>query len=193
MLARGTSSPSNLDLLSHGRTYDRITAFDHLFRHPYTPHPARQGGVPALTWQTMQLSISTHLTEATTARRVLSLQAILTSVASAAALPFGYLAALSVLIGGGACLVANAAVVLWVFRDYRAQVPGALVMRFYSAEVVKIALLLGLFAAAFATIDGLDLPLLLGSYFVIQVLPPILAAQTAHSPPRRPKAPDQVR
>ncbi len=141
----------------------------------------------------MQSPSSTPLIRATLARRVLGLQAVLTLVATLAAMPFGSLRALSVLIGGGACLVANAVVVMWVFRDYRAQVPGALLMRFYSAEVGKIALLLGLFAAAFAAIDGLDLPLLLGSYFVVQVLPPILAAQNVHSSPRRPKAPDQVR
>jgi ATP synthase protein I len=137
----------------------------------------------------MQASTSTQLTQPKLARRVLILQAILTSVASVGAMPFGSLTALSVLIGGGACLVANAAVVLWVFRDYRAQAPGALVMRLYSAEVIKIALLLGLFAAAFATIDGLNVLVLLGSYFAVQVLSPIFAAQT----PRRPKAPDQVR
>jgi len=141
----------------------------------------------------MQSSTSTQLTQPKLARRVLILQAILTSVASVGALPFGSLTALSVLIGGGACLVANTAVVLWVFRDYRAQVPGQLLMRLYSAEAGKIALVLGLFAVAFAAIDGLDLPWLLGSYFVIQVMPPILAAQNALSPPRKPQAPDQVR
>lgn len=89
--------------------------------------------------------------------------------------------------------MANTVVAWWVFRDYRAQAPGALVMRLYSAEVVKIALLLGLFGTAFATIDGLNLPVLLGSYFIVQVFPQIIAAQNVHLPPRRPKAPDQVR
>jgi ATP synthase protein I len=137
----------------------------------------------------MQASASAQLTQPRLARRVLILQAVLASVASIAAMPFGSLSALSVLIGGGACLVANAAVVLWVFRDYRAQAPGAVLMRLYGAEAFKVALLVGLFAAAFAAIDGLDLPLLLGSYFVVQVMPPIVAAQTAG----RPKPPDQVR
>ena len=137
----------------------------------------------------MQSQASTQLTRSTLAGRVLGLQAILTLVATLAAMHFGSMPALSVLIGGGACLVANTAVVLWMFRDYRAQAPGALVVRFYGAEVVKIALLLGLFAAAFATIDGLNVLVLLGSYFAVQVLSPIFAAQT----PRRPKAPDQVR
>ena len=49
--------------------------------------------------------------------------------------------------------------------------------------------LLGLFAAAFAAIDGLNVLVLLGSYFAVQVLSPIFASPT----PRRPKAPDQVR
>ena len=137
----------------------------------------------------MQSSASTQLTQSGLALRVLILQAILTSVASVAAMPLGFSSALSVLTGGAVCLAANAAVVPWVFRDYRAQAPGALVARFYRAEVVKIALLVGLFAAAFATLEGLDLPLVLGSYFVTQVLPPIVAAQGR----TRPKPPDQVR
>jgi ATP synthase protein I len=141
----------------------------------------------------MQSPVSTQLTQARLPRRVLMLQAILTSVASVAATPFGLLPALSVLIGGGACFVANAVVAWWVFRDYRAQAPSALLMRLYSAEVVKIALLLGLFGTAFATIDGLNLPVLLGSYFIVQVFPQIIAAQNVQLPPRRPKAPDQVR
>jgi ATP synthase protein I len=127
------------------------------------------------------------------ARRVLVFQAILTLVATLVVMPFGFSPALSILIGGGVCLVANAAVVLWVFRDYRAQAPGALVGRFYSAEIIKIALVLGLFAAAFLVIEGLSLPAMIGSYFAVQVLPPIFAAQKAPHPPRSSKAPDQVR
>jgi ATP synthase protein I len=141
----------------------------------------------------MKLSASTQLTEAPVARRVLALQAVLTLVAALAAMPIGSSPALSVLVGGGVCLVANAAVVLWVFRDYRAQFPGAVVGRFYSAEVIKIALLLGLFAAAFVGIEGLALPYVVGSYLLIQVLPPIIAVQRAPHPPRSSKAHDQVR
>jgi ATP synthase protein I len=134
----------------------------------------------------MQSPASTQLIQASLARRVLVIQAILTLVATLAAMPFGSSRALSALIGGGVCLVANAAVVLWIFRDYRAQAPGALVARLYGAEVGKIALTLGLFGAAFVLIEGLDLPFLLGSYFFAQVLAPIIAAQIR----RRPKTPD---
>jgi ATP synthase protein I len=141
----------------------------------------------------MQSPASTQLTEAPLARRILVLQACLTLVAALVAMPFGSSLALSILIGGGACLVANGTVVLWVFRDYRAQAPGVLLGRFYSAEVVKIALLLGLFGAAFALIAELQLPAMLGSYFATQILPPMIAAQKAHHSPRSSKAHDQVR
>jgi ATP synthase protein I len=141
----------------------------------------------------MQSPASTQLTEAPLARRVLVFQAILTLVATLVVMPFGFSPALSVFLGGGVCLVANAAVVLWVFRDYRAQDPAALVGRFYSAEILKFALVLGFFAAAFLGIEGLNVPSMIGSYFLVQVLPPIFAAQKAPHPPRGSKAHDQVR
>jgi ATP synthase protein I len=84
--------------------------------------------------------------------------------------------ALSALIGGGVCLAANAFVAFWVFRRYRAQDPGLLVMRFYGAEVAKIALILGLFAVAFVTIESLNVPALLSAYLVVQVLPAFFAS-----------------
>ena len=141
----------------------------------------------------MQSPASTQLSEAPLARRVLVFQTILTLVATLVVMPIGFSPALSVLIGGGVCLVANAAVVLWVFRDYRAQDPAALVGRFYSAEILKFALVLGFFAAAFLGIEGLNVPSMIGSYFLVQVLPPIFAAQKAPHPPRGSKAHDQVR
>jgi ATP synthase protein I len=84
--------------------------------------------------------------------------------------------ALSVLIGTGVCLLANSIFALWVFRQYRAQDPGSLVMRFYAAEIIKLSLILGLFAAAFTTIEGLNLPVLLIAYFAVQVLPAVFAS-----------------
>ncbi|MEA3274340.1 MAG: ATP synthase subunit I [Pseudomonadota bacterium] len=109
-------------------------------------------------------------------KRVLAVQLAMTLILSAAALPFGASVALSVLIGAIVCLVANAVFALWVFRNYRAQQPGALLMRFYGAEIAKLMLILGLFAVAFTTIEGLNLPALLAAYFAVQVLPAIVAS-----------------
>jgi ATP synthase protein I len=111
------------------------------------------------------------------AKTVLTIQLAFCPILIAFALPFGSSVALSVLVGAGTCLLANALLAAWVFGDYRAQNPERLVMRFYGAEVAKIALILGLFGAAFAALDGLNVPALLGAYFVNQVIPTLIAAQ----------------
>lgn len=111
-------------------------------------------------------------------------QALLTLTLTVAAVPFGAHVALSVLIGAASCLLATAVFAFWVFRRYRAQRPEALVMRFYGAEIAKLALVLGLFAIAFATVDGLVLPLLLAAYFVVQLLPTVLAPRWGADPKR---------
>lgn len=85
-------------------------------------------------------------------------------------------------IGAGACLFANWLFAAWVFRRYRAQQPGELVLRMYGGEVIKIVLILALFAVAFATVEDLNLPALLGAYFAVQVLPALFAARPDPSP-----------
>ena len=111
-------------------------------------------------------------------KRVLWTQLIVGLIAIAVALPFGAPAALSALIGAAVCLLANMVFAFWVFRKYRAQEAGMLVMRMYGAEIAKIVLILVLFAVAFATIEGLNLPALLGAYFAVQVLSPLFAARS---------------
>ncbi|AGA89964.1 F0F1-type ATP synthase, subunit I [Thioflavicoccus mobilis 8321] len=115
--------------------------------------------------------------DALQAKRVLKFQSLTALVIVLVGLIFGPSVALSVLIGAGVCLLANAVFVFWVFRGYRAQEPGGLLMRFYGAEIAKIALILALFTLAFVTVAGLSLPALLGAYFVVQVLPTVLATQ----------------
>jgi ATP synthase protein I len=109
------------------------------------------------------------------ARRVLVAQLVLAPVLAAAALIFGTSVALSVLLGAGVCVLANSIFAFLVFRQYRAQDPEALVGRFYGAEVVKLSLILGLFAIAFATSAGINPPALLVGYFAVQVLPAVFA------------------
>jgi ATP synthase protein I len=112
------------------------------------------------------------------AKQILKIQSIFGLILTIIALPFGSPVAISVLIGAGTCWLANALLVVWVFRAYRAQAPERLVLRFYSAEVAKIALILGLFGVAFAIYDELNIPALLGAYFLVQVIPTLIAAQT---------------
>ncbi len=100
-------------------------------------------------------------------------------VVVAAALPFGVDVLLSAAIGAGVCLLANWIFALRVFRHYRASAPTELAARIYMAEILKIALVLGLFALAFATLANLYMPALLGAYFAVQVMPALFASRPA--------------
>ncbi|WP_295538606.1 ATP synthase subunit I [uncultured Thiohalocapsa sp.] len=112
-------------------------------------------------------------------RRLLTWQGVFAVLAIALAAPFGATVVESAAIGAGVCLLANWVFALRVFRHYRAQAPTELALRIYAAEIVKIALILGLFALAFATLANLNLPALLGTYFAVQVLPALFASRPA--------------
>jgi ATP synthase protein I len=113
-------------------------------------------------------------------RRLLSWQSAFAVAAILVAAPFGLPAFQSAVIGAGACLLANWVFALRVFRRYRAQAPSELALRIYTAEIVKIVLILGLFTLAFITLANLNLPALLGTYFAVQVLPALFASRPSH-------------
>jgi ATP synthase protein I len=50
-------------------------------------------------------------------------------------------------------------------------------MRIYTAELMKIGVILGLFTVFFMTLDELNLPALLVAYLAVQVTPTLIAAQ----------------
>jgi ATP synthase protein I len=124
-------------------------------------------------------------------RRILGVQAIIGLGAAALVLPFGSSIALSVLIGAGSCIAANALFAASVFRGYRAQDPERVLLRFYGAELAKIVVILALLAIALAMIDGLIVPVLLGAYLVTQVASNLIAAQSDERPGPGPVEPTQ--
>lgn len=108
--------------------------------------------------------------------RVLAAQLALTLIAAVMALPFGARMALSVLVGGVVCLAANWAFAFWALRQYRAQNPGSILMRFYGAELLKLLLALGTFTILFITDVGLNFLALFAAYVAVQVLPAVLVS-----------------
>lgn len=120
--------------------------------------------------------------EARRLNQVLMVQVALGAVAGLVTLPLGAMAAISALIGASASLLGNGIAAVWAFRDYRAQEPERILMRLYSAEAAKVALILAILGIAFAAVDGLEIPILLGTFFVVQVASPIVAAQLDNPP-----------
>ncbi|MGD8207118.1 MAG: ATP synthase subunit I [Chromatiales bacterium] len=110
-------------------------------------------------------------------------QIVLALAAVLAALPFGVMALASAAIGAAVCLLANWIFAYRVFRRYRAQQPGKIVVHMYGAEVLKIAVVLASFSLAFAYVEDLSLPALLGAYFAVQVLPAVFASRPGQGKP----------
>lgn len=108
-------------------------------------------------------------------RKLLLVQGALLCVVTLAAWVFGKTAAWSAFLGGGTALLANALFAFWVFTPYRAQQPGALVTRFYAAETGKLILVGLSFAAIFIGLRPLNAAALFVSFFLVQVVSPVLA------------------
>ena len=110
------------------------------------------------------------------AKRVLIIQIVATLALAGVGLLISRAVGLSAFIGAGCATLANMLFAFWIFGRYRAQEPGTLLLRFYGAEIAKIFLVLAMFTAAFALVEGLNIPALLGAYFAIQVFPALFAS-----------------
>ena len=107
--------------------------------------------------------------------RILVLQAVLTVILALSGLALSRETAMSILIGGGACILATALFAATVFGPYQAGRPEALLGRIVGAEIGKLILLVGIFVFAIAKVKGLVVPAMLGAYFAAQVLPAMIA------------------
>ena len=109
------------------------------------------------------------------AKRLLWTQVGMVVVVGLASLVAGKVAALSALLGGCIALGASAMFAFWVFMPYRAQQPGVLLTRFYMAEVGKLVFVACAFAVVFVWVRPLNAVALFVSFFLVQVVSPLLA------------------
>ena len=101
--------------------------------------------------------------------RVFWVQCLLTATVAAASMPFGRVAALSALIGGINSLVPTAYFAHKVLRRSRGAVGGRALGAWLRAEVAKIAIICGMFVAAFVLLQGLDMMALFAGFIVVHV------------------------
>lgn len=111
------------------------------------------------------------------AKRILLFQALIGCLEAVFAVPFGNSAVLSVLIGAGACLMANSLLAITVFWGHIDTRPQRILFRLYGGEVVKLSLVSFIFVAAFFTIDRLNVVALLVAYLFTQITSTVIAAQ----------------
>jgi len=117
--------------------------------------------------------------DARRAKRILVAQAVATLVVTLVGLLFGPWAGLFAFVGGVIATIANALFAYWVFGRYRAGEPGRLLSQFYGGEIIKLAFIAVAFAAVIIWAEPLSPLALFGAFFVVQVLPPLLANRIA--------------
>ena len=101
--------------------------------------------------------------------RVFWVQCLLTATVAAASTPFGRAAALSALIGGINSLVPTAYFAHKVLRRSRGAGGGKALGMWLRAEVAKIAIICGMFAAAFVLLQDLDMVALFAGFIVVHI------------------------
>jgi len=117
--------------------------------------------------------------DARRAKRILIAQAIATLAVTLIGLAFGLRAGLLAFVGGVIATIANALFAYWVFGRYRAAEPGRLLSQFYGGEIIKLGFIAVAFAAVIIWVDPFSPLALFGAFFVVQVLPPLLANRIA--------------
>jgi F0F1-type ATP synthase assembly protein I len=113
------------------------------------------------------------------AKRILIAQVVTTLVVALLGLLVGLQHGLFALIGGAIATAANALFAYWVFGRYKAAEPGRLVGQFYGGEMLKLGFTALMFAVVIIGFESPSPLALFGAFFVVQVLPPMLANRIA--------------
>jgi len=101
--------------------------------------------------------------------RLLSTQLRITLGVSAVALLFGLVPGYSALLGGLVSLLSNAYFARKVLADKGASSAGHVMLVFYWAEIVKIAMAAVLIAALCASIEDINVMALIAGFFVVHM------------------------
>jgi len=108
------------------------------------------------------------------AKRILKVQAVVALVFIVVGQLLGEDIGMAALIGAVIAAASNALFALGVFGQYRAEEPGGLLFKLYAAELIKLLVVALAFAGTFLWIKPLNVPVLFGVFFVVQILPPLL-------------------
>ena len=101
--------------------------------------------------------------------RIFQVQCLLAVAAVIAAMPFGHAAALSAFVGGVNSLVPTVYFARKVLGTPAGAADRGVFGVWMRAEVAKIAIVCGLFIAAFVLLEGLDMAALFAGFIVVHV------------------------
>jgi ATP synthase protein I len=149
---------------------DRLTLYDPIL----ILRPLYPGRVGRLHHEVVLSKTDVHR-----ARKIIVAQAIATLLITLAGTLFGVWTALIAFIGGVTATMANALFAFWVFGRYKAGEPGKLAGQFFGGEFLKLGFVAAVFAAAIMWLEPFSPLAFFGAFFVVQVVPPMLANRLA--------------
>jgi ATP synthase protein I len=117
--------------------------------------------------------------DAKRAGRILIAQVVTTLIVSLIGLAFGLTEGFFALIGGATATVANALFAWFALGRYDAGEPGKVVGQLYAGEFLKLGFVAMVFAASILWLDPFSPMAFFGAFFVVQVVPPLLANRLA--------------
>ncbi len=109
-----------------------------------------------------------HVLPAQVWRTVIA-QIVLALLASVLLLYWGVTEAVSGLIGGLAAAAGNGFLGFFVFQRYRAQQPGAMLGRFYMAEIARLALIGLVFLLSVLYLRPISIAAMLGIFLIVHL------------------------
>jgi ATP synthase protein I len=117
--------------------------------------------------------------DAARAKRILIAQAVTTLILTLVGLLVGPRAGMFALIGGATATLANGLFAWFALGRYDAGEPGRIVGQFYAGEFLKLGFVVAVFAASIVWLEPFSPVAFFGAFFVVQVLPPMLANRLA--------------
>jgi F0F1-type ATP synthase assembly protein I len=117
--------------------------------------------------------------DAKRAGRILIAQVVTTLIVSLIGLAFGLTAGFFALIGGATATIANGLFAWFALGSYDARDPGRILGQLYAGQVLKLGFVAIAFAAAILWLESFSPVAFFGAFFVVQVVPPMLANRLA--------------
>jgi ATP synthase protein I len=103
-------------------------------------------------------------------------QLVLTLCFGLVLLAFGKAYAISGIVGGFAATVGNLLFARKLFGSYSAGEPGVMLGRIYGAEIVKLLVMMLIFAAAIKWYESLEIVAMLGVWIIVHLTPGAMIA-----------------
>ena len=120
------------------------------------------------------------MTDQARMKRLVVVQVYTLLIISICSMPLGLSFVRDIVLGGATAMLGSVVLACWVFGRYRAARLGALIKQFYIGELVRLIVIMVAFFAAIRGFEDLNPAALFVAFFIVQVIPTVLANKYMH-------------